>query len=176
MDMYPVCKLSCCDSSSEWKRVMPLERMEKDARRMHEHASQEPRAQVPPVTRPDVAHAEATRQRRKDRLHARAHTGQDTAMRALGQRRRCFFAGRLQGNAQTHYNAFEVRQPTMAVAQEQSARPVAQSEHHRSFCRVPRGQASRRLRVHERAVSVWLAHHGRSARQNAPRWPSPAQS
>lgn len=52
---------------------MPLKRMEKGAKSMREHPSQEPVAQVPEIACPDVPHSEATTEWRKHCLNTGAN-------------------------------------------------------------------------------------------------------
>jgi len=117
MRVTPCASSSCCHESSKWKRVLALKRMEKESKRLHEHAWQESIAQMPQIARPDVTHTEAANAWRTDRLTTGAHASHHATVRAANHRRRCLCERRLQPDAQALQDLFEIGRDLSAASQ-----------------------------------------------------------
>src|SRR5579875_2211303 len=106
---------------------MPLKLIEKDAKRMHEQASQQAIAQMPQITRQDAPDGKTTDELRKDRLDQGAHACQNGAVEQASQRRGSQFKGGLQPNTQTSQDDFEIGQPGVAIPNSKPCVPSTKS-------------------------------------------------
>lgn len=120
---------------------MDLKLIAKDAQHMDEWAPHKPIAQVPPIASPDLPDTDAANELRKGCLDEMAHTNQHGAVKQASQRRRRFFERVLQANAQTLQDDFEIRQPIIAVPQQQAACALCYIQGNLAFRRIARCQA-----------------------------------
>ena len=96
--------------------------IEQDAKRVHEHHTQNAITQMPQITRPEPLHAAAIGQLSEDRIDAVAHAAQNGTP-PMSRLSTGFAERSLQNHADLAQSGLQVGQPIVAIPQEQPSCP-----------------------------------------------------